>query len=464
MSAQQEIPANAGGADKPPAHTWGIYVYFAADVPNLEMQTAAWTTLQTIASVGSNDKVKITAMIDLPGRNTEYYLIPKAPDDAPKWEILPDRFLTNVNSASIDTVLDFFAWSHRNCPADNIALIFWGHGYALDDYDPRIPSGQQPARGNARSAEKNLPGQRGNELKLLYDATHKSVLSNGDFAQVLRDFTKSFNDRKPIQVLGLDCCNMAMAEVLAELQGVADYAVAAESGLPFQSWLSAPILKRFLDDPHESSRHFAVCAVKDFADSMPRSAETYVAISACNLGKLDVFEAAMRDFVNALMPAIEKHQNRRAIAQAWSGDVSFVPDGLIDLVTFCELLKKRIPKNAPTDNCGVPVLTDIEKAVIDAAEKVKAAVQGVPMPNGKTGNTGGVIDYEGIAPNLKGKRISLSTGLSIWFPPWIQFPGVRYVQIQQSKDYFFDGYSSTRFAKVTGWDSFLRKLFSLTQR
>lgn len=462
MPDEQDNVGNAGGEGTPPPKTWGIYVYFAADVPNEEMQTAAWTTLQTIASVGSSNTVKITAMIDLPGRSTEYYIIPKRPDDAAQWVILPDRFLTNVDSASIDTILDFFAWSHHNCPADNIALVFWGHGYALDDYDPRIPNSQQTARGKGRTAEKNLPGQHGNELKLLYDATHKSVLSNGDFAQTLRDFTKSFNKRKPIQVLGLDCCNMAMAEVLAELEGVADYAVVAESGLPFQSWLSGPILQKFLDDPHETARHFAVFAVRDFVGSIPRPAETYVALSACNLGNLGDFEAAMREFVNALMPAIDKHQNRRAVAQAWSGDVSFVPDGLIDLVTFCELLRRRIPKNAPTDKYGKPVLTDIENAVIAAAEKVRVAVLGVPT--GKMGNIGGVVDYEGIAPNLKGRRISLSKGLSIWFPPWIQFPGVRYVQIQQSKDYFFDGYSSTRFAKVTGWDCFLRKLYSLSQR
>jgi hypothetical protein len=96
---------------------------------------------------------------------------------------------------------------------------------------------------------------------------------------------------------------------------------------------------------------------------------------------------------------------------------------------------------------------------------VQAAVEGIEDPDGD-GNTGGVVDFRGIAPRLTGRRISLSTGLSIWFPPWIQFPNVRYFQIRQSKDYLFDtsdGYSSTHFAKVTGWDHFLRELFRLTQ-
>jgi len=40
---------------------------------------------------------------------------------------------------------------------------------------------------------------------------------------------------------------------------------------------------------------------------------------------------------------------------------------------------------------------------------------------------------------------------------------VYYYQMQQSKDYLFDGYSNTRFAKATGWDRFLRELYRLTQ-
>ena len=192
-------------------------------------------------------------MIDLPSRDTEYYILPERPADPKitRWAVLPDRFLSNVDSASIDAILDFFGWSHRNCPAKKIALVFWGHGFALDDFDPRLqPNGgsagqKRPRRGKQRTAD-FFPGKSGNELKLLYDLTHNSVLNNRDFAQAIRDYTEKFNGKKPIQVLGLDCCNMAMAEVLCELQGVAEYAVAAETGLPFQSWLSAPVLKKFL--------------------------------------------------------------------------------------------------------------------------------------------------------------------------------------------------------------------------
>ena len=420
---------------------WGIYVYLAADVPDQDMQAAALSTLRTLASVGSTDDIKITAMVDLPGRNTEYYILPIKPEGKTRWSILPDRFLSNVNSASIDAVLDFFAWSHRNCPAEKIALVFWGHGYALDDYDPRIPpkgggTGQKrPRRGKERTAHW-FPGKSGKELKLLYDDTHDSVLNNRQFAEAIRDYKEKFNGKKPIQVLGLDCCNMAMAEVLCELQGLAEYAVAAETGLPFQAWLSAPVLKTFLAKGYNQARGLAVGAVEDFIGSFSHSADRYIELSACNLDEFGVLEEAMRRLVTALLPAIEKFENRRAIAQAWDDDVSFVPDGMIDLSSFCKLLGDNIAAS--------------EGAVKDATAAVQRAVAKV-------------VKRAKVVPNFSGRRISLSKGLSIWFPPWIQRPGMRYAQIKQSKEYLSNGYSRTRFAEATGWDKFLRKLLYLTQ-
>ena len=463
--APENLPSDKGSKQElplpttsPKEKTWGIYVYFAADIPDAAMRAAVWNTLATIASVGSSDSVKITAMIDMPDRATEYYIIPPRPVDpkTTRWPILPDRFRSNVNSASIETILDFFTWSHLNCPADNIALIFWGHGYALDDFDPRIRQKvanvvPMPASGAMGRAAGTFPADDGNELKLLYDVTHNSILNNRDFAQAIRIFTETLNGRKPIQVLGLDCCNMAMAEVLAELQDLTEYAIVAETALPFQSWLSVPVLQKFLSSPRVTAKQFAVAAVQDFVGYMSRSANTYVELSACNLNGFRGLEAAMKSLVQSLLPAINEHVNRVAIAEAWLNDVSFLPDGMIDLASFCGLLRRTIPNNAAVDRTGKPELTAIQKAVIVAAQNVQKAVATV-------------VDARGIAPPVKGRRIALSTGLSIWFPPWIQFPGVRYTQMKQSKDYLFNGYSTTLFAKVTGWDCFLQKLFYLTQR
>jgi hypothetical protein len=227
-----------------------------------------------------------------------------------------------------------------------------------------------------------------------------------------------------------------MAEVLSELQDYAEYAVAAETGLPFQAWLSGPILEKFLAAGYQTARDLAVGAVQDFIGSFSHSADSYIELSACNLTRFGALEAAVKHLVEALLPAVEKFENRRAIGQAWYHDVSFVPDGLIDLASFCKLLVNYIDKK--------------ETAVIAAAATVQTAV-------------GQVVELAGVTPNLRGRRISLSRGLSIWFPPWIQFPGVRYEQIKQSKAYLSHGYPLIRFATATGWDRFLCTLLFLTQ-
>jgi len=427
----------------PDVKEWGIYVYFAADVPQRQMQVGAWRNLQALASAGSSDTVGITAMIDLPYRDTDYYLIPKKPAGMRRWPILPDRFLANVDSASVDTIYDFFQWSHLNCPAEKVALVFWGHGYALDDYDPRVErNGSQGSvdsnsddqgRSYDRSA-RSFPGKRGQELKLLYDATHNSVLNNRDFANVVNGYNTSYRSGRKVQVLGLDCCNMAMAEVMCELQDYAEFAIAAETGLPFQSWLSAYIVEKFIHTRHATAQQFAIDAVDDFVGSFARSTNAYVELSACDLGKFKGVEEAVKELASALFRAIDEPHNRAAISKAWFNDVSFLLDGMIDLSSFCGFLQQFMP-NTP----GASAAVDLQKAVKSFVVKM------------------------GVAPNLPGRKISLSQGLSIWFPPWIQFPAVNYFQIAQSKDYFIYGYPQTRFAQATGWDKFLLKLLQLTQ-
>jgi hypothetical protein len=432
----------AGGPGTTPKEkTWGIYVYYAADVLSVEMQKAAWSSLQSVASVGSNKNVGITAMIDLPMRDTAYYVLPQQPAGEAKQPVYPDRFLPNVNSASIQTLADFLQWSNDNCPAENVALVFWGHGYAIDDFDPTIqpknPNGTNVS-GKGRLGQRAIPGisgARGHELSLLFDSTHDAVLNNRDFGNLLRTYTAGLRPEKGIQVLGLDCCNMAMAEVLSELQDYADCVVAAESLLPFRSWLSEKALGDFLQTGNLTPQDFSSAAVDMFINSYDSATDPFIELSAFDLNQFKPLEDAMKNLTEVLIDAIDLPENRDAIDRAYLSDVSFLVDGFIDLGTFCEFLIEFVKV----------------EAVCAQADKVRKALTKV------------VINY-GFAPDDKEKKIRLATGMTIWFPPWIRFPGVTYPQIDLSKNYLLTGYPQTHFAQVTNWDRFLLKLYALTQR
>jgi hypothetical protein len=442
----------------PDLKDWGIYVYFAADVPSQAMRRAARRNLQKFADVGSNRKVGITAMLDVSDQDTQLYVIPPQPVGKDEWIVEPSLTLPNVNSASTEAIQQFFQWSVDNCPARKIAFVFYGHGYAIDDFDPRLEQQMPPnseasesefaeqddmgrefesqsgdglsARGNAAdrfARSRSLP------LKLIFDSTHNAVLNNDQVADVIRASKKTLPKDSELAILGFDCCNMAMAEVLCEMSGCADIAVAAETGLPFQSWVSQSLLQKVLAGAPPDPEGLAETAVHDFIQSFANKTSTYVAISACNLALCKELEAAAERLVRALIETVEDEASRAAIFRSRNDCVCFDPDGFIDFDCFCGFLSEDLAGTAAAEAC-IPVRKVLREFVI-ASE---------------------------FAPNFPDRRISLSTGLSIWFPPWIQNPEVQIPQKEQSIEYFQNGYHRTRFARATGWDRFLSRLIDET--
>jgi hypothetical protein len=431
----------------PVTKDWGIYVYLAADVPSAQMGAAALDNLSNLAAVGSNENIGITAMIDLPGKYTRFFVIPPKPKGQDTWRVLPDRWSANLNSASADTIFDFFAWSFRNCPAKRIALIFWGHGYAIDDFDPRLETTNETTdsdsdgdEGDCGQSNADVVAQTKNSpLKFIFDSTHNSVLNNDEVADAIRRCNTILPGDRKVDVLGFDCCNMGMAEVLCEMADCADYAVAAETGLPFQAWISPKILQRFLAGNLPGPREFAKAAVTQFIDSFADQTTQYI--------RCDGLEAKMNKLSAALSNAVDDPWCRAAVYRACNDGVCFDPDGFIDLYCFCGLLTRYMASATPRNPAESP-------NVVTAAKEVQIVLRGDNDP---------FILESKFAPNLPNRRISLSKGVAIWFPSWIQDPTVEFIQKEQSKTYFFNGYQRTRFATATGWNMFLLKLFNLTQ-
>jgi hypothetical protein len=438
---------------------WGVYVYYAADVPNPAMRKAAKQNLQKLADVGSNENVGITAMLDVTDAETQYYVIPPQHQGQSEWVVNPSVTLPNVNSACTDTIREFFHWSVDNCPAENIAFVFYGHGYAIDDYDPRLDQDSVPqsatledppavvpemGRGSEADVEEGSFGvenstgnkhhSRGFPLKLLFDSSYNAVLNNYQVADVIRGCRESLPSGTDFAILGFDCCNMAMAEVLCEMVGCAEIAVAAQTGLPFQSWISENILGKFLSDPPYDPKAFARTVIQDFIGSFASRPTAPIALSACDLNLCKSLETVMKPLSEVLAEAAEDPANRAAIFNSRNDCVSFDPDGFIDLDCFCRFLSEDLAGTAVAKAC-ILVRTALRRFVI--ASKYM--------------------------PQNTGKRISLATGLSIWFPPWIEKPLIQIPQKAQSINYFYGGYTQTRFSRATGWDKFLARLVEETQ-
>ena len=61
-------------------------------------------------------------------------------------------------------------------------------------------------------------------------------------------------------------------------------------------------------------------------------------------------------------------------------------------------------------------------------------------------------------PGKPAKKISQSTGVSVWFPQWIQSADAASIEKNLGEKYLKRGYGNTSFAVETGWDEFLSHL------
>jgi len=130
-----------------------------------------------------------------------------------------------------------------------------------------------------------------------------------------------------------------------------------------------------------------------------------------------------------LAKASKSAEARAKIFDARNQSPIFDDDGFVDVGAFCLLLQENFPAS-PIETCAEAVRQALSKYVLGHS----------------------------VAPKGTTKKISQSTGVSLWFPPWIQYPNVEILEKTQSEAYFYNHYSETRFARLTGWYDCLKKI------
>jgi hypothetical protein len=427
------------GDGSPPLKDWALYVYFAVDVPEEQLHQSATQNLVQMAALGSSKEVSVAVQIDLPGMLTRRYILAEPPTKAASSSIPPPTLsIPNVNSADPRSIVDFLQWAGQNCPAQNTMVVLWGHGYGLDDY---VPPG----------AHLYSPGVGLNALQLVvsstrpetfppvtslfhsdvsyaegYDHTNHTVTTNAQIAEAVRFSIPALPGGKKPAILGFASCEMAMAEVWSEMAGRVEYGIASQTGLPAQDWPVDRILKRLQRNPKSDAKTVSQMVIDAFVESYASEPDAYVAISAVDLAQFDGLTQAVKPLADALREATAHPQDLKNIFEARNYCPVFDPDGFIDFGCFCDFLKITMP-NSP---------------VSDACDKVLQALKHL------------VVSSE-YSPRDSTKKLSQSTGLSVWFPPWIENPSTKMQEKQSSMAYLDNGYPSTEFAKATGWDHFL---------
>jgi len=412
----------------------------AADVSQPGMHRAARRNLEQMLDTGSNASVHVAAQFDSPGKPTRRYVFPERPQGKETWVVYPADTLPNVNSADPRSIEDFFEWGISACPAKNTMLVLWGHGFGLDDYTPK---GVGPVTRRASAAEArpidpgDYPGptlgtlgsMRLEEGAVIVDEHSHEVLTNhqvGDALRICEAMARKAGGN--LAIVGFDACEMALAEVWCELAGGARIGIGSQAGLPYTSWPYDAFLSRLLAAPHSDPKTVAAMLVESFTDFY-RDRHDYVTLSACDLEQLDNLKKAVAPLARALIAVATDAGARKAIFSARDSSPSYDPDGFIDLDCFCGFLQEDVAHDE-VRTASLRVRQEIRKFVF-------ASTYGPQDPT---------------------RMVSLSQGVSVWFPPWIEDPSIVEDQKKQSQAYLRSGYSQTQFSKATKWGDFLHAM------
>jgi hypothetical protein len=326
----------ATGAAAPPGarDAWTLMVYVAADN---DLEPFALRDLNEMESVRGLDAagINVLAMVDRAGG---YSVASGNWTDTRRAQILPDSSTGTVTSLASPatsigernmgdpaTLAEFIDWAQATAPAQRYALVIWDHGGGL--------------KGAAWDDASNGDRLTIREIRTALDA---STVGHFD-------------------IVGFDCCQMAMTEMAFALQGRADVFVASQDNEPGDGWAYDRVLARLAGTPNMGAAQLATTIVDTYAAAY--AGQQGITLSATDLAQLDGIEGALDRFVDAARGATGA--DRAALASAATATLRFPSGGGApwrDLIDFMEEVETR---------SASPV---VDAAARGVAEAVRGAV------------------------------------------------------------------------------------------
>lgn len=216
--------------------TWLVMLYQDADDKILEKDIVI--DLNEAERAGSSPRVQVVAQVDRyrggfrgDGNWTtaKRFYVTYDPDlDRLASQELMD--LGEVNMADGETLVDFVRWAAATYPADHYVLILSDHGMGW-------PGGWSDPTARGRGADAlPLASAMGDHLFLT------------ELDRALAEIQRT-TDIQRFDLIGLDACLMAHAEVFDALRPYARYAVASQETEPAVGWAYASFLRDLLKQP-----------------------------------------------------------------------------------------------------------------------------------------------------------------------------------------------------------------------
>lgn len=411
---------------------WTVMVYLAGDN---DLDSAGAVDLGEMKQVGSSDKLNLLAQFDRAGPRTEtrrYFL--RKGTSVGKDAVMG---LGETNMGDPKVLQDFLVWGAKNYPAEHYMVVIWNHGAGWDDENiyrtvrrglkRNVAYKRSPVGGAVRGAKGSLPlaqlravSKRKFKRALFSSTVEKAVrsraiafdddaqdfLDNIEMKRVLTAVRKVFGGK--IDVLGMDACLMSMAEVAYQVRNTARVLVGSQEVEPTDGWPYHTVLRELARNPAMTPAEVGKVIVERYLASY--GAEEGVTQSALDLSRCGGVEAAIDKLSGALIAGLPGDDARLALLQARQAVRDYDTRDYIDLVHFCQLLRRH------SGSAGIR----------NACESVEAAGAELVLASG-----------------FKGPGVRNSNGVSIYFP----------------EESISPLYAKLDFARNNKWNEMLKKYF-----
>jgi hypothetical protein len=297
-----------------------------------------------------------------------------------EWEVLPD----NINSASYKSVTEFVQWAVKNYPAERYFLIFWSHGFGVDDSKEEISVQEQINK--LTSKRQNLVRSHwffnpfhslmlsfvdNNKLKgVVVDDEYKDIINNEELRKMLNEINLIIN--RPVDIIGFDACYMGMLEIAGQLQPYSNLMIASENMEPGNGWNYEYILNQVNSSLNISAdlteKEIGKIVVDGFREYYKNDSwwGKKFTLSVTDLRKLQILFDNLNQFVDCLSQEIVVKDNIRTAITELLKETIYFSDYYIDLGVFVKNVKQDLKEK----NCLTNQLSQFAESVITSINDI----------------------------------------------------------------------------------------------
>lgn len=432
---------------------WNFMGYFAA---NNNLNSFSYHNMKQMAAVGSNDKINMLIQLDgLGNKQVKRFYINKNNPTL----ISMHNHSNATTSGTSASLYNFVEWSVKNYPAKHQCLVLWNHGSGIKDPNiwGRVLMSHRhelfkinPATGLLEldrtpittNGYSDFATQRTAHLKfeflsfvkaqlkkrgIAFNDSYEEYLTNQDLTNVLNDISNNLLGGKKIDIVLMDACHMAMAEVGSQIRSSTNFLVASEEVEPGSGHNYINLLQPFQSRTF-TPREFAIHAVNSYKQEYAPDNADYTQ-SAVDLTKFENLEIVMSNLAKSLESLVTQRDNYplkkiiHTIRRDRKLTTSFYDADYIDLTHLFASIKSILPQATKNERLSSS-LTQTTQTILNLIDQGNAVLNEIIINNGA------------------GVNVSHAGGLAIYFPT-------------RSVD---KSYYKTLFDRSTGWSSFLRAM------